>query len=56
MFGVTVADVCIGKTTRTGRRRIRMDDKNWRSEWEANIFRLRYEDFKEDSRPLMLKY
>ncbi|TVY27478.1 Protein mago nashi [Lachnellula hyalina] len=29
------ADISIGKTTRTGPRRTKTDDKSWKSEWET---------------------
>ena len=39
-----LADISIGKTTRTGPRRTKTDDKSWKSEWEVNTFLSRYEN------------
>lgn len=38
-----LANILIGKTTRTGPRKTRMEGRSWKSEWVANTFLLRYE-------------
>lgn len=38
-----------GKTTQSGRRRIRMGDKSWKSDWETSTSHSRYEHLEIDS-------